>query len=144
MANLSKTVFVTTGITGIILLILGAVLISLVVIPRAPLAVKFNASKNKVLFAVLAVIIMTLALLNFVLFLKQNIERKRELFMIGDGRRLTADQYDNTKLMSTQGRLQESREMLAKKGYPFTGLETHETHLKENFIAQNLPLWTEK
>ena len=65
-------------------------------------------------------------------------------FMIGDGRRLTAEQYDNTKLMSTQGRLQESREMLAKEGYPFTGLETHETHLRENFIAQNLPLWTEK
>jgi hypothetical protein len=65
-------------------------------------------------------------------------------FMIGGGRRLTAEQYDNTKLMSTQGRLQESREMLAKQGYPFTGLETHETHLKENFIAQNLPLWTEK
>jgi uncharacterized membrane protein YcgQ (UPF0703/DUF1980 family) len=65
-------------------------------------------------------------------------------FIIGDNRRLTNEQYDNTKLMSTQGRLQESREMLAKAGYPFSGLEKHETHLKENFISQNLPLWTEK
>lgn len=77
----------------------------------------------------------------------------RRGFMIGDGRRLMADQYDNSKLMGTQGRLQESREMLAHPGHPFEGVETHavekhnegqEVVVEEGFIAENLPLWTEK
>jgi hypothetical protein len=64
-------------------------------------------------------------------------------FMIGPNR-LTSEQYDNTKLMGTQGRLHTSKEMLAHPGYPFEGLEEHETHLRENFIGKNIPLWTEK
>jgi hypothetical protein len=143
MINLFRLTYVSAGITGIILLIIGFALIVLMVLPNSKQAKALNVSNNNILFLFLSLIFIVLGLINFIIFIKFVRLINIESFMIGPNR-LTAEQYDNTKLMSTQGRLQKSREMLAKSGYPFNGLETHETHLKENFIAQNLPLWTEK
>jgi hypothetical protein len=143
MINLIRTLYIIAGITGSILILIGTFLISLLIVPTSSSAKALNASNNKVLFIVLGVILMGLGLLNLILFIKISYIVHNESFMIGPNK-LTTEQYDNEKLMTTQGRLQESREMLASPGYPFTGLEEHETHLKENFIAQNLPLWTEK
>lgn len=71
------------------------------------------------------------------------VKKTKNGFMIGDERRLLPDQYDNTKLMGTQGLEQEAVEFTTGPGYTFNGSEQHAT-THEGFIAENLPLWTEK
>lgn len=72
------------------------------------------------------------------------VKKTKNGFMIGGGRRLLPDQYDNTKLIGTQGLEQDVTEFATGPGYTFKGSEEYIVDKEEGFIAENLPLWTKK
>lgn len=85
--------------------------------------------RSQIFTGVLFALGFTIVIYNTVVFVRRRQRRQNiDNFMIGGGRRLMAEQYNNTKLMGTQGELQNAETINGKEG----------------FIAKNLPLWTEK